>query len=918
MTTAVSLFARTLAVISIGIAWIIGLQTAHAFQLNEKTDPQSVFAHWSSTASTGNSLDLNGSELAFQALPHTLADIRKPLTEDLITFSAKENGWGSIYLVWNEHSWCGVGQISPTPFGRLYSVAVINGHAEQENHRGIHIDSFRWVRIRLGENYISFAYSNDGSNWVTLRTIIRPPEFSGAPHFAVAGKYYQAGERPFDTAQEPQAPHQSEVQEANGQTHGQWTSGRIQDISIVATPLADVRLTEDELKSALAPIADPVMALLKSGKDDPSYEQVSPLYPAMKFPREVVGVPWHPLDIGVDYLGRLNVSSYEPVAWLELGSPSTAFASDGDQPLKRQLFQGYIPIDILSTTRNRVEYTLTILGWSDGFSVDKPLYAYLKLSARSVGGTLPRVVSLVSSGNKRQTWKLDSVNGTSGQIAIRFKFPDIDTAQKISLHNFTDVMNTSASLWRQKLSPATRFAVPDTRVMNAYRALLAYSMLDTDTVNGYLEPHDGAGFYESMFGMSISMYAMMLDQYGLHDYAARILATQMHLQRPDGLYTQDCGLDDPGTFLMGLVEHYWLTEDKQWLKGAVPAIVKQAEWIIRARAESQSSGVVRGLIKFRPYNDYVAPTFNYLGNVECAMGLLYAGEALKTFGDPHAEEFINAAEDYRKDILASMDSAMFIYDGEPLLPMEPDTRRLLKMEDYQAGGYYGLTASPLLEPGFLSPHDTRAKWIVDALERRGGLIAGLMEFNGGMDHAYSYGYLLNALKLGEIRKTLLGFWSMVAFGMSRDTYSPVEVTMIRTGENELTLPHLFSCTQQLRLLRSMLLREDGDVLQIGEGTPRSWIQSGRSLAVTSAPTQFGETSYRIEGLQNGIVHVRIVPPSRRAPKEIRLHLRVPGNLAIESVKNTSHTAVSYDGEMITFHELRQPTEVYVRFKREGP
>jgi hypothetical protein len=96
-------------------------------------------------------------------------------------------------------------------------------------------------------------------------------------------------------------------------------------------------------------------------------------------------------------------------------------------------------------------------------------------------------------------------------------------------------------------------------------------------------------------------------------------------------------------------------------------------------------------------------------------------------------------------------------------------------------GYYGLTASSLLATGFLSTDEKPATWIVDAIEKRGG-------------------FLVNA-----------------GLGMTRDTYSPVEVTMIETGENHATLPHLYSCTEQLQLLRTLLLREDRDVLQIGEG-----------------------------------------------------------------------------------------------------
>jgi hypothetical protein len=248
---------------------------------------------------------------------------------------------------------------------------------------------------------------------------------------------------------------------------------------------------------------------------------------------------------------------------------------------------------------------------------------------------------------------------------------------------------------------------------------------------------------------------------------------------------------------------------------------------------------------------------------------------MKELGLPQATSYAEEAEKYRKDIFDSMESAAFQHQGQTLLPIEPATHRLLKGEKYQGGGYYGLTASSLLAVGLLGPDDKPTTWIVDAIEKRGGLIAGLSEFEGGIDHAYTYGYLLTELKRGDVRKSLLGFWSMLAFGMTRDTYSPVEVTMIETGENHLTLPHLYSCTEQLQLLRTLLLREDQGVLQIGEGIPRAWLEPGKHVTVTSAPTEFGELSYRIDAEADGSMRVAIKPSFRHVPREIRLHLRNP-------------------------------------------
>ena len=71
--------------------------------------------------------------------------------------------------------------------------------------------------------------------------------------------------------------------------------------------------------------------------------------------------------------------------------------------------------------------------------------------------------------------------------------------------------------------------------MSAYRAWLAWNYVDVDMVNGMPEPHDGAGFYEAVFGYSAARYTWALDTYGRHDDAARYLATLMAAQTPDGL-----------------------------------------------------------------------------------------------------------------------------------------------------------------------------------------------------------------------------------------------------------------------------------------------------------------------------------------------------------------------------------------------
>jgi hypothetical protein len=367
--------------------------------------------------------------------------------------------------------------------------------------------------------------------------------------------------------------------------------------------------------------------------------------------------------------------------------------------------------------------------------------------------------------------------------------------------------------------------------------------------------------------------------------------------------------------IAALVRHEQVTGDTAWLKKVAPRIVRAGGWIINKRKESPTDGLTRGMIKFRPYCDYPDAVYNYFGDTWCCVGLESAAGTLRAIGDTaNADRFAAEAQRYRADLLASMQSSAFQDGDMTILPLEPETRRLEKLGHFRGGDYYGLTASSLLENEFLSADDPRASLIVNMLEKRGGLIAGVCEFMEGIDHAYTYGYLLTQLKRDDPRKVILGFYSMLAFGMTRDTYSPVEVSMIATGENQATLPHLYSCTEQLRLLRNMLIREDGDTLHIGQAIPRAWLEPGKRVAATDAPTTFGPASFSTVANADGTMTVKLKPPTRRPPARVALRLRHPQLKQIAEVKPSTNAKFDVAGETITFANLTEPLEVGVTFK----
>lgn len=859
---------------------------------------------WTVLKSEGNDLTVNEGRLSVAAGDDSYAHIQRPLETDLVTITARTPELASIYVVWDAGNWCGLGKISPTPFGRFYSTVTENAKTIETNHRGCVAWKPQFVRLQVGSDCVRFLYSEDGSEWIWLRTIIRPASFTGAPALVAFGKHYPKGTQPFadSTLLNP------------GSAQGPRYRGAVEDIRIEATPAKDLRITAAERKELSNTASDRVGEILLSREEDATFASVSKYYPPMKLPREIVGIPERMVQIGVDHLARLDASPWAPpIAWFEVGDPRKPLG-EGKEPITHRLLDGYLPVDTVTTVRGGVKYELTVFGWAEGFSSDKDMFTYIRIKARAgKGGRLARQFALgynSKEGQKRSDWEMLGT-GETAEIHLRFKHPEPETAGLVSAKNFDDKQREVVAFWTQKLKPAERFQIPDKRVNEAYKAWLMYSHLNAAKLNGHLEVHDGSGFYASMFGQSVALHAMVMDMYAMPAYSERIIDTMLHYQSPEGLYFQDCGLQDHGALLMSIAKHYETTGDIAWLRSVAPKVVKACDWLVRQRAETPKDGVTKGLIKFRPYNDATEPAFNYFGNCQAAVGLEAAAEALSELGmTAEATKYAAEAARYRKDILISMEAAAFKDGDATILPLEPDTHRMEKLSYNQGGDYYGLTAASVLETGFLDPFDKRAYWLTDLMDARKGLVAGMCEFMEGIDHAYTYGYWMTQMQREDIKKVLLGFWGMFAYGMTRDTYSPVEVSNIKTGENHLTLPHTYSLSEQLRLLRNMMICEDGDTLWIGRAIPRDWLTPGKKLAADAAPTLFGPTSFSIASSADGTMRVKLAPPTRRARSRIFIRLRHPEFLNITEVQGAD---ARFSGDTITLNNPTTPVELVVKF-----
>lgn len=862
---------------------------------------------WQTDVSSGNDIAVRDGVLEIRAAENTFAHIQRPLGVDHVRASARIQAGGgvswasSLFLYWQPGDWCQMGVI-PRGDGSFYVCVTTEGRRSEQDLGRCRYADFQHVAIELGQNCIRFMASADGRNWRNELFVERPARLMGPPALLIVGKGFglDAGSADLNS---------------DYGVRGAVGVSRVDDVAVVPTDPARMRIMGDEIRERERVMRDPLGSrILESGRE-PSYEAVADVLPPLLKPREAVGAKDGRYEIGVEYDGTLqfdtgvdNWQSNGPSAWFEVGEPPVRFGSSG---CAKRLLEGHLPIVIGRFEHDGLAFEQTVMGWSEGMDPDAPLWGYVRLEVTNPAAaerltrvafkSRPEAVSTLAP----MTLRLPA--GGKAEICLRAASPAKDGGVALmDAAEFSTRLDEVVACWKKTLNAGLRVSVPESRINDAWRAWLAYNFIDVDKIGEVYEPHDGAGFYEAVFGYSEVLYGHALDLWGFHDDARRYLESMFTFMKPDGLFAINYGLPDHGGLLLALAEHYRLTDDKEWLRKVSPRMIQMCNWAIARRGEITKAGADRssvtyGLIKYRPYCDYETETYNYYANAYCCIGLEQTADVLARIGMAGEAARIGAeAAAYRKDILASMDAAVIERDGTHLLPMEPDTHRLLKDSGYECGDYYSLVASMLLECEFLPAADPRARLVTSGLENRRGLILGMCEFNQGVDHAYTYGYWLNCLRRDEVNRVLLGFYGTLAYGMGRDTYCGVEVTQIATGEPTPTMPHLYSGTQQLRLLRMMLLQEEGDELIVGRALPAAWLVPGQRVEINAAPTYFGPVSVVIESAkQGGQIDVSIDPPTRRPPKAIRLRLPDASGRAITAATLDGRELATFGGNSVT-------------------
>jgi hypothetical protein len=875
---------------------------------------------WTVHLAKVNAIQVADRVVKIAACPGTRAHFERKLGKDMVRAACSIQSTGpdataSLFVYWDASNYVQIGLNRPGS-GRMEAREVLGTYAHDHDLGAWLAGQWHTLAIEVARDCIRYLGSDDGKHYKCLHVSRRPARLAGVPALLIIGEDAESKTFP------PPNPW------INPPATNALNVCQVREVNVTALGGKALVASATERRTLEAEERDVFGEQELATREDPTFESVSRHYPPLKWSREVVGVKDHPFDVGVAADGSLQISAdianyKKPIAFFEISD--YRFGS-GATACSKRLLNGYMPIVVATDRHDGLELEQTVFGYTKDFSPDEPLYAYVQFRATNPGDAA-RSVELrlrsqpASDKSPSLSWQLSVPAHGSQAVEVLLPYAILQSpARMVSAEEFESKLAEVVAYWEMLLAQGSRFEIPEQRVQDAYRAWIAYNFLNVAKRGDVYQVCDGSGFYTQPYGYSVALYCNNMDLLGYHDLAVRYLDSLLTFMHTNGLLAVNFGDTDTGVTLWSMSEHYRITRDADWLRRVAPKMLAMCNWIIGQRrlALAQAAAqpeVTRGFIRYRPYADLLHPAADYFSNSYLCKGLAAAAGVLAEIGmKDDAARLQRESEAYRKDITASMDKAVFTDHGMEILPAIPDSRELWMESDGSANGYYGIIAPCMLEASLAAWDDPKAALLVNALEHRGGLTVGVSRFHDLVDHAYAYGYWMNCLQRDEVKRAILGLYGSMAYGMSRGTYAAVECTAIRTGENYWTLPHTYSNTQQLRLLRNMLLREDGDKLWIGQAIPRPWLARGKRVAVTRAPTVFGPVTFSLSTAADGSMRVHLEPPMRSAPTEIIIRLRHPDHLKIGAVKGGTGGRVKFAGETLSLQRVTSPIDLDVRFK----
>ncbi len=430
--------------------------------------------------------------------------------------------------------------------------------------------------------------------------------------------------------------------------------------------------------------------------------------------------------------------------------------------------------------------------------------------------------------------------------------------EKLRAANFDDYLKSTMAFWEKIFAAGIDISLPEQKVVDTFKASLVYVLIARDKIGEHFIQKVNEFQYDSFWLRDAAYFVRMYDVSGYHDIARQCLDFFSRWQREDGNFLSQGGqYDGWGQTLWAYGQHYRLTRDHEFAEKVYPSVKKAFAWLQDARRSDPLK-----VIPVTTPGDNENITGHVTGhNFWALTGLKNAIILAEALGqEEDAKLFRSEYDDFHKTLmkhLARITKATGGYIPPGLEgPGGSDWGNMLAVYPEQ----------------ILEPHHPMVTATLAAT--RAKYQEGIMTYDHGryLHHYLTMKNTETEVIRGDQQMVIEELYALLLHTSATHAGFEFSIWPWRTRDFGMNLaPHGWFAAKYRTLLRNMLVREEGNELHLFSCLSPEWIQPGKRIAVSKAPTNFGELNFEMNVHESGAT-VNLNAKFVEKPKKLIVHL----------------------------------------------
>lgn len=453
--------------------------------------------------------------------------------------------------------------------------------------------------------------------------------------------------------------------------------------------------------------------------------------------------------------------------------------------------------------------------------------------------------------------------GEESSLVLKMPVIPIEPGTKLTeleKADFDAYKEQTVRFWDAIVNQGMKISVPETKVIDTFRASLVYDMMARDKIGeNYIQTVNKLHYHAFWLRDSSDM-VRSYDVTGYPEIARQVLDFFPRWQTPEGLFlSQDQQYDAWGEVLYAYGQHFRMTHDRAFAQRVFPSIERSVAWLKQARRADPLHLIPASDVLD---NEYVAGhltgyNFLALGGLQNAIQMAYA-----LGNTAAAKDFQQEYDDYRATFIRKLDEVTKTTGG--YIPPALDGQK--GGQDW--GNLLGTYPEHVLDP--FEPRITATLKATQAKYQE-----GIMTYGDGrwLHHYLTIKNTETEVIRGDQEQAVRELYALLLHTSS--TQAGFEFAIHPWGDRDFMgnlSPHGWFAAEYRTLLRNMLVREnDGDLHLLSVISP-DWVGAAKQVAIADAPTEFGSVNYELQQPDSGTAILHIHTQWKSAPRHLVIHL----------------------------------------------